>query len=247
MQNFSVQLSSFEGPLDLMLHLIKEKKLDLFDLKMDVLIDQYIAFLNQVENKLEIASEYLYELAALIEYKSKKSLPVEPKVLEVEDYEEDQRDALVRRLIEYQQFKEISQDLNDRYQNRLKQFEKPIESTRFNGGEDRMMQFEGAEPSDLVKAMQRILQRFRYANPQQVRITKTEFSIEDRINQLHVMIHTLKEPFYFDDMIQDADELGLLIVSFLAILELARRQELSFEIKADHVEFRRGEAYGLNT
>ena len=67
MQKFTVTLEQFTGPLDLMLHLIKEKKLDLFDLSMDVLIEQYIQYLNAVEDKLEIASEYLYELAALLE------------------------------------------------------------------------------------------------------------------------------------------------------------------------------------
>ena len=73
MVRFQVTLDQFEGPLDLMLHLIKEKKLDLFNLEVDVLIDQYIDFIHALEKtQLEIASEYLVELATLIEYKSKK-------------------------------------------------------------------------------------------------------------------------------------------------------------------------------
>ena len=74
---FTVTIDQFEGPLDLMLHLIKDNKLDLFELDMDLLTDQYLHYLNAMESMhLEIASEYLAELAGLIEYKSKKLLPL---------------------------------------------------------------------------------------------------------------------------------------------------------------------------
>ena len=108
---FTVLIDQFEGPLDLMLHLIRENKLDLFDLDMNVLTEQYLAYLETMESMhLEIASEYLGELAALLEYKSKKLLPRE-KVEITEEYEEDHRDRLVSRLLEYQRFKEISETL----------------------------------------------------------------------------------------------------------------------------------------
>ena len=197
MSNFNVTLDQFSGPLDLMLHLVKDKKLDLFDLQVDVLIDQYILFLDSVENKLDIATEYLYELAALVEYKSKKCLPVDPKPLEVGDYEEDTKDQLVRRLIEYQQFKDISQTLNERFLLRQKQLEKPMEKQILEIAEDENIRFVHADQSDLLKAMQKCLLRFNYSHPNQVRITKTEMSIEDRSEQMILMISTLKEPFFF--------------------------------------------------
>ncbi len=247
MQNFTVTLDQFSGPLDLMLHLIKDKKLDLFDLKIDILIDQYILFLNSVENKLDIATEYLYELAALIEYKSKKCLPIDPKPLDVNDYEEDSKDALVRRLIEYQQFKDISQLLNERFILRQKQFEKPMEKQIMDIAEEENIRFVHADQNDLLKAMQKCLLRFNYTHPNQVKITKTEMSIEDRSDQLVLMISTLKEPFSFEDMIQDVQDRALLIVSFLAILELNRRDVLEFWIEETDVCFRRGKMYGINT
>ena len=246
MQKFTVTLEQFTGPLDLMLHLIKEKKLDLFDLSMDVLIEQYIQYLNAVEDKLEIASEYLYELAALLEYKSKKCLPVDPKPLEVNDYEEDPKDALVRRLIEYQQFKDISQMLNERFMERQKQLEKPIERQIIQMADDENIRFTQGNQSDLLKAMQKCLERFNYAHPMQVKITKTELSIDDRSDQLIAMIMNLVEPFSFDDMIQDVQDRGVLIVTFLAILELNRRNLLSFSFNDKDVHFRRGSAYGYN-
>lgn len=247
MQKFTVTLEQFTGPLDLMLHLIKEKKLDLFDLSMDVLIDQYIIYLNAVEDKLEIASEYLYELAALIEYKSKKCLPVEPKLLEVNEYEEDPKDALVRRLIEYQQFKDISQLLNERFLQRQKQLDKPIEKQIIQLADEENIRFTQGNQSDLLKAMQKCLDRFNYAHPMQVKITKTELSIDDRSDQLISMVMNLLEPFSFEDMIQDVQDRSVLIVTFLAILELNRRNMLSFSFHDQDVYFRRGEAYGYNT
>ena len=246
MSNFNVTLDQFSGPLDLMLHLVKDKKLDLFDLQVDVLIDQYILFLDSVENKLDIATAYLYELAALVEYKSKKCLPVDPKPLEVGDYEEDTKDQLVRRLIEYQQFKDISQTLNERFLLRQKQLEKPMEKQILEIAEDENIRFVHADQSDLLKAMQKCLLRFNYSHPNQVRITKTEMSIEDRSEQMILMISTLKEPFFFEDMIQDVEDQSILIVTFLAILELNRRDVLEFWVENSEVYFRRGKMYGLD-
>ena len=246
MSNFNVTLDQFSGPLDLMLHLVKDKKLDLFDLQVDVLIDQYILFLDSVENKLDIATEYLYELAALVEYKSKKCLPVDPKPLEVGDYEEDTKDQLVRRLIEYQQFKDISQTLNERFLLRQKQLEKPMEKQILEIAEDENIRFVHADQSDLLKAMQKCLLRFNYSHPNLVRITKTEMSIEDRSEQMILMISTLKEPFFFEDMIQDVEDQSILIVTFLAILELNRRDVLEFWVENSEVYFRRGKMYGLD-
>ena len=85
---FEVETLKFEGPLDLMLHLIHEQQLDIFDLDMEVLTDQYIAYLHAMEDlQLEVESEYLVELATLIEYKSKKLLPRHSDDLE-DDYED---------------------------------------------------------------------------------------------------------------------------------------------------------------
>ena len=121
-------IDKFEGPLDLMLHLIKEKELDLFDLDVNILTDQYVAYLNAMsEMHLEVASEYLVELAELIEYKSRKLLPRDDTELE-DDYEEDPKNRLVRRLLEYQQFKEISESFGRMYQERQEMLSKPVSS-----------------------------------------------------------------------------------------------------------------------
>ncbi|MFR0980320.1 MAG: segregation and condensation protein A, partial [Holdemania filiformis] len=98
----------------------------MFDLDIHVLTEQYLLYLNKMEEMhLEVCSEYLVELATLIEYKSKKLLPKQEAELN-DAYEEDPKDRLVRRLLEYQQFKEISEQLKQLYLDRQRQITKPI-------------------------------------------------------------------------------------------------------------------------
>ena len=107
MEEFSVTINQFDGPLDLMLHLIHEKELDLMNLDVNELASQYIAYIHSMQRlHLEIAGEYLAQLASLLEYKSRQLLPNSKEELE-DHYEQDTREALVRRLLEYRQFKEI--------------------------------------------------------------------------------------------------------------------------------------------
>ena len=101
---FEIETEKFEGPLDLMLHLIREQQLDIFDLDMDVLTDQYIEYLNKMERlQIDVESEYLVELSILIEYKSKRLLPKPSEDIESE-YEEDPKERLIKRLIELQMY-----------------------------------------------------------------------------------------------------------------------------------------------
>ncbi len=122
---FEVETLKFEGPLDLMLHLIHEQQLDIFDLDMSALTQQYINYLHAMEElHLEVESEYLVELATLVEYKSKKLLP--KKEGEEEEDLEDPKDRLVRRLLEYQQFKEVSAALYQMFDARQNQLTRPL-------------------------------------------------------------------------------------------------------------------------
>ena len=102
--SFLANIEQFEGPLDLMLHLIKEQELDIFDLDLDILTKQYLLYIEEMENlELEVESEYLVELATLVEYKSKKLLPKDESKIE-DEYEEDPKERLFRRLLEYQKY-----------------------------------------------------------------------------------------------------------------------------------------------
>ena len=183
---FEVETLKFEGPLDLMLHLIHEQQLDIFDLDMEVLTDQYIAYLHAMEDlQLEIESEYLVELATLIEYKSKKLLPRHSDELE-DDYE-DPKDRLVRRLLEYQKYKEVSAALYDSFVERQDQLSKPLSLDRFIKEADLDAQKVEGDPYDLLKAMNKVLRRLQLSRPLDIKVTQKELSPEERIRRRSVL------------------------------------------------------------
>ena len=237
---FEVETLKFEGPLDLMLHLIREQQLDIFDLDMEVLTDQYIEYLHKMEDlKLEIESEYLVELTTLIEYKSKKLLPKKPD--EIEDDYEDPKDRLVRRLLEYQKYKEVSKTLYDSYLDRQDQLSKPVsydEVIKHKPDEEEKLE---GDPYDLLKAMNKVLRRLQLSKPLDMKYTQKELSPEDRILQIKARLKDLPETFNFDTLLEDCDELHEYIVTFLAILEMAKDHYLVFTVdESDNIWFRRG-------
>ena len=239
--DFKVTIDQFEGPLDLMLHLIKENKLDLFDLDIDVLTGQYLIYLDSMDQlHLEIASEYLVELATLIEYKSKRLLPKDESVLD-EDLEEDPKDRLVRRLLEYQQYKEVSSSFKQLYEDRQKQMTKPLSlvvNEWINDTSD--VHIEG-NAYDLVKAMNRCLRRMSFTKPLETKFTKKELSLEERSLQIKARLSSLPKTFSFETLIDDCEDVTSVIVTFLAILDLASLHTLTFTTDDnDNIYFARG-------
>ncbi len=235
----------FEGPLDLMLHLIHEQQLDIFDLDMEILTDQYIRYLHAMEDlHLEVESEYLVELATLIEYKSKKLLP--KRAEELEDEYEDPKDRLVRRLLEYQKYKEVSKTLYDSYLERQDQLSKPVsfEEIVRHQNDIETQKLEG-DPYDLLKAMNKVLRRLQLSRPLDIRFTQKELSPEDRILQIKARLRDLPETFSFDTLIEDCDSLHEYVITFIAILDMAKDHFLAFTIDDnDNIWFTRGNNHG---
>ena len=237
---FEVETLKFEGPLDLMLHLIHEKQLDIFDLDLEVLTDQYIAYLHAMEElQLEAESEYLVELATLVEYKSKKLLPKKPD--ESEEDLEDPKDKLVRRLLEYQRFKEVSQTLYDSFVARQDQLSKPVsfeEVVKLNKDSDQKIE---GDPYDLLKAMNKVLRRLQLSRPLDIKFTQKELSPEDRILQIKARLKDLPETFSFETLIEDCDNIREYVITFIAILDMAKDHYLAFTVdEQDNIWFSRG-------
>ena len=238
---FKVETMRFEGPLDLMLHLIREQELDIFDLDIEILTDQYIKYLHEMEKlELEIESEYLVELATLIEYKSKKLLPKPADDLD-DEYEEDPKDRLVKRLLEYQKYKEVSATLYDSYIERQDQLAKPVsyETVVKNSNFDDQ-KLEG-NPYDLLKAMNKVLRRLQLSKPIETKFAAKEISTEDRILQIKSRLIDLPDTFSFETLIDDCNSIHEYIVTFLAILDMAKDHFLVFDVDEDeNIWFKRG-------
>ena len=237
---FEVSTMRFEGPLDLLLHLIHENELDIFDLDMSVLTDQYIEYLHQMEKlDIEVESEYLVELSRLIELKSLKMLP-KPETDE-DDYEEDPRDRLVKRLLEYQKYKEVTKALYDAFTERQFQLSKPISVDEIkNTGLSDDVKIEG-DPYDLLKAMNKLLRRLQLQKPLETKFARKELSAEDRVLQIKARLKSLPDTFNFDTLIDDCKEVREVVVTFLAILDMAKNHYLVFKVDENEtIWFKRG-------
>lgn len=232
MEEFKVTIDTFDGPLDLMLHLIQEKQLDLLNLDMNVLTDQYIAYLKGMEKlHLEIAGEYLLELATLIEYKSRKMLPGKKDEQLDDTYEEDPKQRLVKRLLEYQQYKEVSASLCALFEQRQERMSHPV-----SGIVDEWMKDEGnvkpvkGNAYDLQKAMKRAIMRLRLSVPAETSFTVHEVSMEDRELVVRARLGSLPKTFPFETLLDDVRDMPTFIATFLSVLDLARQHILVFTV-----------------
>lgn len=227
---FTITIDQFEGPLDLMLHLVKDNKLDLFDLDMNVLTEQYLQYINTMDSlHLEVASEFLSELAGLIEYKSKKLLPREEVLIE-EDFEEDQRERLVKRLLEYQRFKEVSGEFEKNYEHRQRLLEKPMSDITQTWMNVTMESDLSGNPYDLIKAMNKVLRRIALQHPYETKMTIKELSLDERVVQIKQQLKDWVGKMSFEQLCHDCVDLHMVIVTFLSLLDLIKHKEITFHL-----------------
>ena len=240
--DFKVTIEQFDGPLDLMLHLIKEGELDLFDLDIVKLTDQYLTYIRAMQNlHLDVASEYLVELATLIEYKSKKLLPNDKEELE-DEYEEDESQLLVQRLLEYQKYKEVTEQFSRLYEERNMLHDKPVAEI-VNDWIKVEENFKEGSPYELVKAMNRVLKRIQLEQPYEVNITTKEITVDDRIKQLKTNIRKWKGSFTMTQSMEDCHDVYMVVVTFLSLLDLVHDGFLNFSVQDEEVYFVKGTKY----
>lgn len=220
--NIEIKINEFEGPLDLLLHLIKESKMDIFDLKIEVITDQYLEYINKMEEmNLNIASSYLVMAAELIEMKSRMLLP---RHEEDEEQEEDPQEQLVNRLIEYQRYKDLTLKFKDLEEERHKVYTKSPENIKEYLPEVEVISNTDVTLDDLIKAFQKFLERQKENEPLSTKVTKKEMSVEDRRKSIRNILKK-KHKFNFLELF-DVLTKEYVVVTFLAILEMARQNEL---------------------
>ena len=180
---------------------------------------------------LEIAGEYLLELATLIEYKSRKMLPGKKDEQLDDTYEEDPKQRLVRRLLEYQQYKEVSASLCALFEQRQERMSHPV-----SGIVDEWMKDEGnvkpvkGNAYDLQKAMKRAMMRLRLSVPAETSFTVHEVSMEDRELVVRARLGSLPKTFPFETLLDDVRDMPTFIATFLSVLDLARQHILVFTV-----------------
>ena len=223
---YQVILDDFQGPLDLLLHLIKEKEMDLETLELSVIVDQYLSYIHMMESsQLEIMSEYLVMAADLIEMKSKMLIPKE--VVNIDDqYVEDPRQLLIQRLIEYKRYKDVLDDIKEKYEYRQTMIVKPAETMDEYVIDTSTMIPDNLEVYDLMKAMQKMFQRKALLKPLDTHISKKDISIDQRTDEIRSFFKTrVNKKVKLDELFERVDRYYF-IVTFLSILVLAKDKEV---------------------
>jgi segregation and condensation protein A len=214
-----VHLASFEGPIDLLLHLIKKNEVSIYDIPIALITAQYLDTLRLMQElDLDIAGDFIVMAATLIHIKSKMLLPRPETAAGVEGEEEDPRDALVRRLLEHQKFKQAAELLHEREQWRSAQWQRPDERVAHIAGDDYEPELE-VDLFSLLNAFQAIVERARH-RPKVV-LPPEQIPVEVRIEQL-LMRLSETEACGFEDLFADVNDRPGLIVTFLALLEMIR-------------------------
>jgi len=221
--SYKIRLEMFEGPLDLLLYLVKKDHLNIYDIPIAEVTEQYLKYLELMKLlDLNIAGEFLVMAATLLQIKSKMLLPVEetPEVQE----EEDPRAELVRRLLEYEKFKEIAEELRKKEIEQRDIFKRPkVQINDLSAQGSGEVYFE-ASLFDLITAFSQALEEI----PKNLfyEVIKDEFTVEEKVHQLlHLML--VESSVSISRLFTQAKNKIEMVVTFLAILELIKMKEIN--------------------
>ncbi|MBN1870329.1 MAG: segregation/condensation protein A [Candidatus Omnitrophica bacterium] len=220
---YKLKLDIFEGPLDLLLYLIKKNDIDIYDIPIAKITEQYMEYIKMMEMlDLDIVGDFLVMAATLMQIKSKMLLPPDPTQEEAE--EEDPRDELVRRLQEYKKFKEIADALKEKELRRKDFFSRAVDEEIKNQlKEDAKEVYFEASLFDLINALSEALHKV----PEEVihEIVAEEFTVEQKIHDiLHCLLNETK--ISLNRLFGTARSKIEMVVMFMAILELIRLKEI---------------------
>lgn len=219
---YVVTIDNFDGPLDLLLHLIKEQDIDIYDIKIEDITKQYLDYIRHMkELNLEIASEYLVMASELIEMKSKMLLP-KKKEKEEDDYEEDPRELLIERLLAYKRYKEVTSEFKDLELTRKMVFTREPDNLNRYVKEDENSEELGV--ADLIDAFNNLLKRKELDRPIATKITKKELSVTEKVNKIKNILRN-KKKINFEDIFEVSTKEEV-IISFLSVLEMVKKDEI---------------------
>ena len=208
-----VQLQIYEGPLDLLLHLIRKNELSIVDIPIASITEQYLAALELMQGlNLDLSGEYLVMAATLVHIKSKTLLP--PEEEEGEDEGLDSREALVRRLLEYERFKNAARELEER-----EILNRDVFARQGRSAPVAEVSFEQLSVFDLVSALQKVLERF--PGPSVHTVVQETASVRERMTHILDTLHR-RSSVEFHELFDAARSRMDVVVTFLALLELIR-------------------------
>lgn len=219
--DYCFTIDKFSGPLDLLLHLIKESNIDIYDIKIEQITSQYLDYIKKMQDlNLNIASSYLVMAAELIEMKASLLLP-KPEI-EKDEYEEDPKERLIKRLIEYKNYKNLVSTLQDLEIERQQYFTKSpsdISDFEISGKLD-----DNIGIDDLIKAFEKFLNRQEVTKPLNTKIMTKEYSIAQRSKEIKDIIKKRKN-VKFTELFEIRTK-SYVVVTFLSILVMTKNNEI---------------------
>ncbi len=226
--NYSIKINEFEGPLDLLLHLIKESSIDIYDISIEDITKDYLDYINSMEKlDIEVESSYLVMASELLLIKSNSLLPKEKSELDNEEEDEEiTRENLINRLIEYQKYKELTKEFK-KLESKRRDIYTKSPSNMTNITDTKLKNDTDISIDDLVEAFQKFLIRKDQEKPLNTKITNKEYSVKLRKKDIKTYLLNNKRAEFtelFDNYSKD-----YIIVTFLSILELVKEQEIDLE------------------
>jgi segregation and condensation protein A len=227
----NIRLDSFEGPLDLLLHLIDREEVDIYEVSVAKIADQYVSYIRQMQQlELEIASEFLVMASSLLAMKSRMLLPkpeeADFQLLDIDEESFDPEQELIRRLIEYKKYKSIASVLREKETERSQVFTRPAENLSVFIDQEEVNPVANISLFDLMNAFQEVL-REKEMKPYKT-IERDEISIEARMKQLIDRIRQATR-LLFTQLFEADITKNQIIVTFLAILELMKKKQVFCE------------------
>jgi segregation and condensation protein A len=227
---YQFTINDFAGPLDLLLHLVKTAKMDIYTINIKDLIDEYLEFLNKMDNlDIDVASEYLVMAAELIHLKS-RMLINEPIEETSDEYNITSEDDLRNKLMAYEQIKDITDTLKDLASNRQDLIEKAPDNLKEYADEDNVMTQE-LTADDLYQAILAFQERLKYEEPLNTKITHKEITIAERTNDIRSILAKQGKINFFDLFSNPTKE--YVVVTFLSILDMSKNREILIKQEAN--------------
>ncbi|WP_072887435.1 segregation/condensation protein A [Ornithinibacillus halophilus] len=224
-QVYEVKLDSFEGPLDLLLHLIHQYEIDIYDIPVAKITEQYMNYIHTMQQlELNIASEYLVMAATLIEIKSHMLLPNQ-EIDEEDEYMEDPRDELMQRLIEYRKYKEAAEKLKEKEEDANHTFTRPPVVFDEKVSKPPIIQGD-VSIYDMIGALGKMMERKKWNEPLDTRIQRVDIPIEKRMDEVLQLVRDSKDGVAFENMFPYQSR-SHIVVTFIALLELMKKKEVT--------------------
>lgn len=218
---YQVKLDGFEGPLDLLLHLVKQYEIDIYDIPISSITEQYMHYIHQM-NKLEltIASEYLVMAATLLALKSQMLLPKQTLPDDDGTYEEDPREELMERLITYRTYKKAAETLQE--QDTHSTFTR---APTIINEKKRVVPLQAGSVTvyDMMSALDKMFERKKWDRPLDTTIARAEIPIEDRMDEIYQLLKGKANGLFFDDLFTIRSK-SHIVTTFIAVLELMKNQ-----------------------